>query len=129
MNWMDLLYSAWMPKPLEQPWTPTYEPQQYVSEPNNIGTMSEQPVSLFVFATQATAEHLLAKYAPAGHIVGIPFLGPGPDSEPIPQRVIVWPNGVGINAGMLASIWTRNTVNPDIANTITLSAILASGAA
>ncbi len=118
-------FAQFLPKPKESPWTPTYEVQQYVRSLNG----PYVPVNIFYFATQETAEHLKQKYG-ASSISLEPFEGSGGavSQTDLKERHLVWPNGVKINAGILASLWTLNGAYPDTANSLTLAAIAARGA-
>jgi|SRR5579872_5867115 len=129
MDWSNF-WAQYMPPPVNQRYSPTYLPQQFISEPNNEGGTAKQPINIFYFATQTTADWLLAKYNPKGSIIAVPFEGAGgPDVEPTPVLELVWPNFVAINAGLLASLWSMNPNNPDVADALVKSAIAARGAA
>lgn len=117
-----------MPPPKNAPWTPTYEPQQTISSPDNLGGFTHTPINIFYFATKETADHLLAKYQ-AAYVALVPFEGAAATAPgTVLERVLVWPNGVAINAGLLASLWTLNAGTPDTADRLVRDAIMARGA-
>src|SRR5579862_422095 len=129
MNWA-LFWAQFMPPPVNPPYKPTYLEQQFVSEPDNKGGTAKQPINIFYFATTATAAWLLAKYNSKGAVISVPFEGAGgPDVASAEVLELVWPNGVAINAGLLASLWSQNPANPDVADALVKAAIAARGAA
>jgi hypothetical protein len=128
MDW-TAFWAQFMPPPKNQPYAPTYLPQQYVSQPGNDGSVQRQPINVFYFATLETANWLLAKYNSKGSVLSVPFEGAGgPDIATSEVLELVWPNGVAINAGLLASLWTQNAGSPDTADALVKSAIAARGA-
>ncbi len=127
-NWDDF-WAQYLPPQRNAPWTPTYLQQQYVTEPNNQGGLARQPLNLMYFPDGVSCEHLRLKYCPGGSIQQVPLLGGGPDSSSAAVPYLVWPNGVSIMAGALAALWTLNPSHQDVADSLCLDAIKASGAA
>ncbi len=128
-NWDDF-WAQYMPPQRNQPWTPTYLPQQYVTEPDNKGGLATQPLSLLYFPDEVSVKHLHEKYCANGSIQPIPLLGGGPNSSSTTSvPYLVWPNGVSIMAGALAALWTLNPGHQDVADKLCLDAIKARGAA
>ncbi len=127
-NWDDF-WAQYLPPQRNAPWTPTYLPQQYVTEPDNKGGMARQPISLFNFPDSASCQHLRDKYCPTGEIHKRPFVDSGPDGTAEEVPYLVWPNGVAIFVGGLAALWTLNPGHQDMADKLCLDAIKARGAA
>src|SRR6266436_911642 len=97
--WQDLLISLGV-KPPPLTWLPTYEPQAFISQTANDGSVIAYPINIYDRVTADTAEHLRVFYAPLGTVELIPFLGPGgPVSGNPTIRWIRWSNGVHIIAG------------------------------
>jgi len=126
MDW-TAFWAQFLPPQVNQPWTPTYLPQQYVTEPNNQGGQSIQPLNKTYFPDVATCEHLRAKYGASS--ITFTALVSGPVTETASVPYLVWPNGVAIMAGALAALWTNNPDHQDVADSLCLSAIRARGAA
>jgi hypothetical protein len=115
--------------PPPAPWMPTYQLQAYVTSTLGDGSTESVPVSVTYLVTMDTAQHLQQIYDPSGSIVSIPFVPPaGGVSGPM-VIWLQWPNGVKIIAGMLASYFTNNPNNPDVADKMVRVAIQAAGAA
>jgi hypothetical protein len=127
MDWTSF-FAQFLPPQKNAVWTPTYLPQQYVTEPNNVGGLSSQPLNILYFPDDASCEKLKQKYCPNGAIVKQAILSGGPVSAPqVPY--LVFPNRVAIMAGMLTALWTQNPDHPDVADRLCLDAIAARGAA
>ncbi len=127
MDW-TAFWNNYLPPQTNQPWTPTYLPQQYVSQPDNRGGLSVQPLNVTYFPDAASCEHLRHKYCPLSTLQYVDLVtGPVSASARVPY--IVWPNGVAIMAGALAALWSNNPGNPDVADSLCLAAIKARGAA
>ncbi len=127
--WNDLLAGLGIRVP-PLTWQPTYEPVQYVTTTMGDGSTSKSEVSKFYLATAETAEHLRAIYCPKGRVVLEPFLGQaGPSSGYPPMRMLEWPNGVRIIAGLLAEYFTEKPFDPVQADKDVRVAIAVRGAA
>ena len=126
IDWTSF-WQQFMPPQVNQPWTPTYLPQQIVTEPNNAGGTSTQPLNVLYFPDAPSCEHLRAKYNPLGSITHVPLVG-GPMVATAEVPYLVWPNGVAIMAGALAALWTQNPGHQDVADRLCRDAIYARGA-
>lgn len=126
MDW-TAFFAQYLPPQKNAPWTPSYLPQQYVSEPNNSGGIARQPLNIYYFPDGPTAAHLRDKYG-AATISHQDFLGAGPDAATAPIYYLVWANGVAIMAGALAALWSLNPGHQDTADKLCLDAIAARGA-
>jgi hypothetical protein len=118
--WMYLLYAPYLPPQKNAEWTPTFFPQQYITQP---GAKEPQALSIYDFPTLETAQHLQDKYAPGGHVQSLIYTGVGGvESSPsgsLPfAYAITLKNGSVMYASALAAIWAQNPGHPDAADNI-----------
>lgn len=89
---------------------PTFEPQATVTNQNVGGKPFVNNLNMDYFATVATAKEMASLFG-ADHIKEIPYPGgSGGDlsTDAPPQRILVWKDGLEMNAGKLATFWVRN---------------------
>jgi len=129
--WDDFWAQFAPPKPIgPPPFVPAYE-QHYVYVIAPPGGSDKQPLNPWYFATEATAMETMKRLT-ADHIEQRPYGGAGgPNTATGLERWLVWRNGVAINAGLMASYWTRNPEGkyPGVALSMALTECRARGAA
>ncbi len=126
-TWMNALTMAGVHMPTP-PFVPTYDAGD-VHWPNNDGTIASAAIDRFQLASKETADHLAKQY---GAIVSaMPFVGAGPVTSSAIVRMLVFPNGIAINAGMMAAPYTLNPEDqfPGVADHAIKLIIQARGAA
>jgi hypothetical protein len=107
MNWLQAFWASFFP-PAPVGFVPAYEPQHFVTVPNNDGTTRQVPLNPLYFVTFDTATWLLNKYGAAA-IERVPYLGAGgPMTSDAVELWLWWADGVECNAGFLARMYTQN---------------------
>lgn len=114
--------------------TPAFEPQAYVVNKNGDEVVSRNLINMDYFATEETAVAVMQRFG-AIRIDEEPYQGTsqggGPVTEPagLTARLIVWPDGLRINAGLIAANFKddRNPEDlfPGVADRLANNAIIA----
>ncbi len=105
------LYGFWPPgfgPDAIPPFTPAYEAGHTVTSEN--GTIAT--LNPWYFSDQPTADELMRRFS-ADHVANVPYLGGGGPNKTdnAKERWLVWRDGIAVNAGLLASNFTRNPEN------------------
>lgn len=89
--------------------TPTFESQAYVNNEDGGKIVAKNLINMEYFATADTAEYMKKRFG-ADDIQVEPYPGAGgPVGTDAPnQRILVWNDGLRINAGLLAAFFVRN---------------------